>query len=215
MSSLHVLATKCLCLLPEATRLLQVASRRNDEIERGKDNRESYIIALSIASGVLGRLHWPTIQEAPSHLTMLTRFIFLFVTLTVTIGGNSSTIFQSGINESSIELSNSSPISCHDGTIGREHSHAIDCLNLFTFILATEDHIEPRTFFRPPVSRSEKRPPSYQRHAGTCELTIALPGDPTTSKSVISTIDQILRLTLRIVGECLLDGRPDTAHCMF
>lgn len=148
---------------------------------------------------------------------MITTSIFLFAILALTIGVNSSpaSLLQSGSNESSLLSANGSPVTCPEEIFNRRYVTAIDCLNLFTYILATEDHITQQTFFRRPVEPGAPRPPSYQRQAGSCELTVSLTGDPTISNSATSSIDYIMRMALIILGQCFLDNRPDSTHCTF
>ena len=96
------------------------------------------------------------------------------------------------------------------GVAGRANVRAIDCLNLFTFILATEHHASPVTFSLPPGQSGYET--VYTRHAGTCELAVIMGrfGQRVNPETV--TFDQLLQVGLSIVSNCLLNGEPDDTH---
>ncbi len=149
----------------------------------------------------------------PSMRGMLSILVLLFVSSTLAIAINSSpgSLLQPGSNVSSLlsSLDAVSATKCAVRSLDYRHNvRAIDCLNLFTFILATEDHTKKQTFILPPDAAPGAT--VYSRRAGTCELGVIFSAGNT---AVESSVDEILRAALRVVGRCLLDNRPDWSHC--
>lgn len=132
-------------------------------------------------------------------------------TLAIAINSSPASLLQPGSDVSSL-LSSSNDVSlikCASRSLNYRHNvRAIDCLNLFTFILATEDHTKEQTFTVPPGSTSSTT--AYSRKTGACEIRAGFaPG----TTAVVSSVDEIMRAALRVVGLCLLDNRPDSTHC--
>lgn len=153
------------------------------------------------------------IQKALLSLSMLPILVLLFVPSTLAVALNSSpaSLLQPGSNVSSLlsSLNVVAPTKCASRSLHYRHNvRAIDCLNLFTFILATEDHAKQQTFTVPPGATSQTT--AYSRRAGSCEIGVAFVAGTTV---VVSSFDEIMRAALRIVGLCLLDNRPDSTHC--
>ena len=105
-------------------------------------------------------------------------------------------------------------LSCAEGPVNhRRNVRAIDCLNLFTYILATTtDHTAPITYGLDPDQKSSAI--VFKRESGTCGFFVgigsskmqAVPPPETT------TLDVVLGVALYLVAHCLLDGKPDSTH---
>jgi hypothetical protein len=144
---------------------------------------------------------------------MLLATILLFVSsiLAIAIDPSSPSLLQPGSNVSTLRSPPRvvSPTRCTSRSVYyQQNVRAIDCLNVFTFILATEHHAREQTFTVPPdVSSSTV---AYSRRSGTCKLDVSIIAGVT---MVVSSFDEILQAALRVVGLCLLDNRPDSMHC--
>lgn len=143
---------------------------------------------------------------------MLRATILLFISsiMAITVDSSSRSLLQPGSNVSTLRSPpHVSPTRCTSRSVDyRQNVRAIDCLNVFTFILATEHHAREQTFTVPPdVSSSTV---AYSRRSGTCKLDVSFIAGVT---MVVSSFDEILQAALQVVGLCLLDNRPDSMHC--
>ena len=97
----------------------------------------------------------------------------------------------------------------------RPNVKAIDCLNLFTYILATEPHRTQQMIFG---LLPGQRPGTkvFDRRTGTCEFFLVLGGGSGSSAgkppAETSTLDTVMGVALEIVSNCLLDNRPESTH---
>ena len=93
---------------------------------------------------------------------------------------------------------------------------ALDCLNVYTYILATTaNRIQPMRYAGSPLAR---RSTVYSRQSGTCEFVVSL-WDRDSAKPPylppppeIATLDEMLGRGLYVVSQCLMDSRPESTH---
>ena len=120
---------------------------------------------------------------------------------------------QSPSSNASVSTPTATGINCAERSVDkRSNVRAIDCLNLFTFILATTDHTEIMAFeLSPDQSPGSKL---FSRTTGTCEFFVVFGSYSRKARPVreFHTLDEILAVGLGVIGLCLLDSRPDSTH---
>ncbi|KAL6713398.1 hypothetical protein ACLMJK_008863 [Lecanora helva] len=142
--------------------------------------------------------------------------ILVYFLIGAVISSGSSSLSTSNSIESPAPVTNlSTPVSlqCETRPMGhRRNVRAIDCLNLFTFILATEpDHTQPITYSLRPGQRSGAI--VWSRSSGGCEFFVTL--GQARHKAPLpetTTLDRILGVGLGIVSDCFLNGQADDTH---
>ena len=144
---------------------------------------------------------------------MAPRLILAFLLLKLLIEASStSTSDLSNPLDPTTNLSTPILLNCATGGVDqRPNVKAIDCLNLFTYILATEpDHTQLKTFGLQPG----QRPGSvvFERRTGSCELFLVFSSGTRRPVAERTTLDTVLRVALEIVAGCFLDSRPDSTH---
>ena len=98
--------------------------------------------------------------------------------------------------------------SSEEPVFGRRIPTALDCLNVFTFILATTpNHDQPTQWSQAPASGRTKLP--YRRSSGTCQFLVRLTSTVPSSIIETASFDQVIAAALRIVEVCILNGRAD------
>lgn len=94
---------------------------------------------------------------------------------------------------------------------GRRMPSALDCLNVFTYVLATTpNHDRPIEWSKKAVSGQIELP--YRRSSGSCQLHVRLTTAVPARTIEIATFDQVIGASMRIVEVCLLNSRPDLEH---
>ena len=89
---------------------------------------------------------------------------------------------------------------------------ALDCLNVLTFVLiTTPNHDEPTQWSANSHLGHIMLP--YIRNSGTCQLLVRLTEVAPALTTETAAFDQVIAAALRIIEVCLLNSRPDVAHC--
>jgi len=143
---------------------------------------------------------------------MMIRFLFFWLLYTLAMADISSPLSPS-TNVSNPSLSVPLGVNCATRSVDeRANVHAIDCLNLFTFILATTHHTAPMTFTLTPAQLPGAK--VFSRTAGTCEFFVVLGNGrrPVRPPAETFSLDVVLGIGLGIVAYCLLDGQPEYTH---
>ena len=91
---------------------------------------------------------------------------------------------------------------------GRQVPTALDCLNVLTFVLATTpNHDQPTEWSRGPSSSHTTLP--YHRNIYNSQFHVTLTKTVSSSITETASFDQVIAAALRIIEECILNGRTD------
>lgn len=140
------------------------------------------------------------------------RFPLLFALSVSAIAINNSpaNILQPAINTSSLLTATTTQhANCFPSRRSTQGTvRAIDCLDLFTFILATTPDTTLRQTYLP--AEPERPPPlGFHRTVGTCDFTVVNNG----LTAATASMDEIIRSALGILASCFFDNKSDLTHC--
>ena len=138
-------------------------------------------------------------HELTDFITMALHLLLLLISFALALNATSP-------------LSTSGPWCAVAATTGRTNPHPTDCLTLGTFILATtSDRSQYVQFSHNPHDGQMRLP--FVRQGGTCEVFVIITADdPTPDVPVTSSIDEVMRSMLCLIGNCLLNNQAEAKN---
>lgn len=124
--------------------------------------------------------------------------LLVFVSLTFAINATFS-----GLNLGDASCAPAQPLT-------RNNPRPLDCIYAITYILSiVTDRSQVKQFSIMPAPGQTKLPLGHS--IGTC-VAYAVPSPPTSAAPVTSSLDEIVRTMLFVVGTCLMNNKPEAMN---